>query len=717
MTHDPIDAAAARRSRTGVRPALLLLAGLAAATLAGDGIAGQTRRFVLDTPRATADAIAQGIAVGTDGTLRALPPLVEVAKLDEPLGLALAIGRDGAAFVGTGHPARVYRFEGGAKQLVGELPADQVTALLVDPSGTLWAATAVPAVLYRMAPGEAKLVEASKLADGNLWDLAWFRGSLLAAAGNPGRLLRLGAKGLELAAEVPDRHARCLAVVGDSVIVGTSGKGLVLRWSGDGPLGVIYDSAFTEIAALAAAPDGSVYAAALTGDPTLGKPPKDEGGAVATVTVVAGDQSAAPPSTEKGTATSEILHILDVGAATSVHRFTKQLAGALAWSGNGLVIGTGLEGELWQIVDGAAAELDTIDAAQVVRLADGGRWVLVQGPVRLLRRSGAPHGTFTSPPLDAGQPSQWGEVDVRGELPAGTTCAMRFRSGAISQPDDAWSGWTAQQACSANAVKAPQARFLQWRLELTPPPAGDAWIEGVTVAYRQVNLPPEIKDLTVHEPGEVFLKSPPPSERIVDVRHPDLSGIFTTLSDETKDNDGRLGKKYYRVGYQTLSWKVEDPNGDPLRFTVEVLPHGSDRWIGVRSNLEESNLALDTQALPDGLYRFRLTATDAPANPEGAATVSALSSWVTVDNTPPRLSGRREHDTWVVTVEDALSPLTIIEWSRDGDTWHPAVTDDGAIDGRRETVRIPAAPGAHLLTVRAIDNHHNRATVALEEKE
>ncbi len=715
MTRDHVDGAAGGSARAARRTPVLMIAAVIAAALAAGARAGQTRYFVLDTPRTLADATANGIAVAADGSLHPLPPLAVVASFDEPLGLALATGSDGAAYVGTGHPARVYRVRDGTKELVAELNADQITALLLDPTGTLWATTAVPAALYRLAPGAATLVEASKLVEGNLWDIAWFRGGLVAAAGNPGRLLRLGAKGLELAAEIQDRHARCLAVSGDTLIIGTSGKGRVLRWNGDGPPGVLYDSTFTEIAALAVAPDGTVYAAALTGDPTLGKPVKDEGEGSPTVTVVAGDQATAPPSTDKGTATSEILRILPVGAATSVYRFTKQIAGALAWSDGALLIGTGLEGELWQIVAGAAAQLDTVDAAQVVRIADGGRAVLVQSPVRLLRRSGPPHGTFTSPSLDAGQPSRWGEARVLGDLPQGSQCSIRFRSGAAVQPDDSWSAWTSPQPCGSSAVMAPLTRYLQWKLDLAPGTARDAQVDGVTIAYRQVNVPPEIKDITVHDPGEVFLKSPPSSERIVDVRHPDLSGIFTTLDDDAKDAEGRLGKKYYRVGYQTLSWRVEDANGDPLRFTLEVQPRAGERWLPVRTDLDTVSLALDTQALPDGVYRFRLTASDAAANPDAPGAASALSSWVVVDNAPPHITAKRVGETWVVTVEDAMSPITIIEWSRDADLWQQVVPDDGAIDGRRETVRIPAATGAHLLAVRAVDDHHNRATAALEE--
>ncbi len=675
--------------------------------------ASQTRHFVLDTPRALAGATGRGVAVFPDGSLRALQPLVQAAAFDEPLGLALAVAPDGTAFVGTGHPARVYRVRDGKKELVGEVKADQVTALLLDPSGTLWAATAAPALLLR-APNGKDLGQVAALPDGNLWDLAWYKGALVAAAGNPGRLMRLGPKGLETVAAIPDRHARCLAVSGGLLLIGTSGKGLVMRWTGEGAPGVVYDSSFTEIAALAPAPDGSTYAAALTGDPTLGKPPAKEAGA-GTVAVSVSETASATPATAKGSATSEIVRILPEGAAMTAHRFTKQIAGTLAWGPMGLVIGTGLEGELWELVDGSAAQLDTVSASQVVRLAAGGDWVLTQGPVRLLHRSGKPHGTLASPPLDAGQPAEWGDAALVGELPPAGGCTLRFRSGAIATPDDTWSAWSAPTPCANASVSAPPARYLQWEVDLQP--AGPASRVGrVVVAYRQINLPPEITEFTVHEPGAVFLKGPPPSDRIVEVQHPDLSGIFTTLDDEARDVPDRLGKKYYRVGYQSLSWKAGDPNGDPLRFTVEVQQAGNPTWWKVRDHLEATAIGIDTQALADGMYRFRLTATDAPANPEAPATASALSSWVIVNNTPPTVTITRSGGAWIATVDDALSPITLVEWNRDADRWHALAPEDGLLDRKHETFRIPFEHGNHVLAVRAVDDHHNRATAAVEEK-
>lgn len=673
--------------------------------------ATSTRRFVADTAPSLEGAEAVSVAIASDGSLRPLPPLSELATFDEPLGLALVVDGDGVAWVGTGHPARIWRVSAdGDKELAAEVEADQITSLLLAPDGTLYATTAVPASLVRVDRARMEPALVSALPEGNLWDLAWFDGSLVAAAGNPGRLLRLGRKGLELAATIPDQHARCLAVSGDTLLVGTSGRGLVLRWTGSGPVGAFFDAAFTEVADLVVAPDGTVYAAALTGDPTLGKP-APSGSGEASVTVTTGGE--APPQANGGTSTSEVLRIVPAGAATTLHRFTKQLASTLSWGPDGLLAGTGVEGEIWQLSAGAAAELDTVDAAQVTALADGGQLALVQGPVRLLRRQGDPRGTIASPVLDASQPSRWGTVDVDV---TGSGCSIRFRSGATAEPDETWSAWSDPRPCGSLTTEAPPSRYLQWRLELGGTTRDAVRVRRVQVAYRQVNLPPEIPELTIHEPGEVFLRTPPPSDRIVDVQHPGLDGIFTTLSDEATDQQGRLGKKYYRVGYQSVSWKAEDPNQEPLLFSLEIAGEGEARWLTVRENLAEAPIAFDTQALADGRYRLRLTATDEPANPGDASTATRLSSWFTVDNTPPRIAFERDGAHWLVTVEDALSPLASVEWNRDADSWHAVEPIDGLLDSRRERFRIPAATGHHLLSVRVIDDHHNRATAAREEK-
>lgn len=658
-------------------------------------LAAPTRFFTLDTPATLSGSRSKGVAVRPDGGLEALPPLVPLATLGEPLAQAMAEDGKGNVYVGTGHPARLYRVSEKGAELLAELAADQITSVLVVPDGSVYATTALPASLVRFRKG--KLEQVATLPQGNLWDSAFFAGKLVLAAGNPGRLLTLTEKGLELLSEIPDRHARCLATTGQKLIVGTSGKGLILTYDGAG-LGVLYDSAFTEISSLAAGPNGAVVATALTGDPTLGQKPGEGQPSVSVVT--------SAPSPDTGRFTSEVLLVTPQGAVTTLARFEKELAFTVAWDGGQILVGTGLEGRLFQIVDGVTVQLDTVDAGQISKLAAGGSLVMTQEPVTVLQRRGAPRGTFTSTALDAGQPAQWGRFAATVSGP----CLASFRSGNSQETNETWSIWSSPQPCADTLAKVPQGRFFQFKLELGP---GSARVSRVQVAYRQLNLPPQIKELRVFAPGEVYLKTPPPSERIVEVSHPDLAGIFTTLEDE-KETQTQLGKKYYRVGYQTMAWKAEDPNGDPLLFDVEIQRQGGD-WWPVRQKLESVQLALDTQALADGLYRFRLTATDAPGNPEAPEASTAVSSWFVVDNTPPSLTVRREGDFWIIEASDELSPIVAAEYNRDAERWLPLAPEDGLLDSPRELFRLPAAQGKHVLSVRVVDDHHNRRVVAVEE--
>ncbi len=659
-------------------------------------LAAPTRFFTLDTPNTLAGSRATGVVVRPDGGLEALPPLTPLAVFNEPLAQAMAEDGKGNIYVGTGHPARIYLISEKGTSLLGELSADQITSLLVAPDGAVYATTALPASVVRFRQG--KLETVATLAQGNLWDSAFFAGKLVVAAGNPGRLLVLTEKGLELLAEIPDRHARCLVSTGKKLIVGTSGKGLILSYDGT-RLGVLHDSAFTEISSVTALPNGAVAATALTGDPTMGQKP-GEGQPSVTVTTSA-------PSPDTGRFTSEVLLVTPQGAVTTLARFEKELAFTVAWGGAQVLVGTGLEGRLLQIVEGVTVQLDTVDAGQIVKLSTSGNLVLTQEPVKVLRRGGAPQGTFTSAVLDAGQPARWGRFLATVSGP----CRASFRSGNSQEVNETWSAWSSPEPCSDTLAKVPLGRFLQFKLELGP---GLASVSRVQVAYRQLNVPPQIKEVKVFPPGEVYLKSPPPSERIVEVSHPDLAGIFTTLEDE-KETQTQLGKKYYRVGYQTVAWKAEDANGDPLLFDVEIQRQGGD-WWPVRQKLESVQLAVDTQALADGLYRFRITASDAPGNPEAPEVSTAVSSWFVVDNTPPSLSVRREGDFWVIVASDELSPIAFAEYNRDAQRWLPLAPEDGLLDSPREVFRLPVIKGKHVLSIRVVDDHHNRRVVAVEEQ-
>ncbi len=534
---------------------------------------------------------------------------------------------------------------------------------------------------------------------------------MVAATGPPAALYRVTGRGLERWLEIPDAHARCLAIAGDALLVGTSGKGLIVRIDPHGAMSIIADSPFTEIADLVAAPDGAVWAAAVVGEPAAasGKPEADEKNKASSVA------NLKLPKVNGTTATSEVLRLTPEGALLRVHRFEKQVASALAWDGGGVLVGTGFTGEIWRFGAHGGARLAVLDAVQVTGFLAGGAVVATQGPAMLLRRASGDRrgGTFRGEAKTFAAPVRLGRYSVSPPDPG---VRIRFRSGITKDPSPTWLPWSDWLPATGGEIPLPPVKALQWELELAAG-GGERQVERVEVAYREVNVAPQIKTLQVADPGVVYLSGPPPSGQTVDVSHPDINGVFTVLRDRPakQAKSAKLGKRYWRVGYRTLSWKAVDPNKDPLRFSV-FLEGRNGFELAVRKNLARTQLALDTTAVPDGWYRFHLVGTDEPGNPTGALTAEERSRWFVVDNTPPRVSLTRDKSSWRVDVEDGLSPLARVEWARDGERWHAIAPDDGILDEPTERFHVPAEEGRHLLVVRAVDRHHNRATAGTVEE-
>ena len=110
------------------------------------------------------------------------------------------------------------------------------------------------------------------------------------------------------------------------------------------------------------------------------------------------------------------------------------------------------------------------------------------------------------------------------------------------------------------------------------------------------------------------------------------SGGSTTSVDSTPSMQ-------YAKGFLGARWSASDPNGDPLVFTVEIRGTGETEWKLLKDKVTERYLSWDSTAYPDGEYRVRVTASDAPGNPPAEALTARLESspfWI--DNTPPKIT-------------------------------------------------------------------------------
>ena len=123
-------------------------------------------------------------------------------------------------------------------------------------------------------------------------------------------------------------------------------------------------------------------------------------------------------------------------------------------------------------------------------------------------------------------------------------------------------------------------------------------------------------------------------------------------------------------------------------------------------------------AVPNGTYVLKVRASDRNSNPPELALGGELeSSSFEIDNVAPtvQIGGvRRDGQRFIVSMEvrDADSSVAKVEYSLDAQSWQPAFSRDGILDGRQEgfDIRLDAGAAGRTLVVRATDALGNVGT-------
>jgi len=515
---------------------------------------------------------------------------------------------------------------------------------------------------------------------------------------------------------------------------------LVLLIAPDGKAFGLYDASLREIHALAAAPDGSVYALALSDaaatsrTATQPSATTDAAAAAATMAAITGAteeaaaaiQPQAPQPVRSrndlSSARSAVFRILPDGSTDTIWSSTSVTAfSVVSAPGGGVLIGTSDKGRIYSVTDDGR---DTLwlqsSEGQISSLIARGADVLAassnQGKLFRLGRQAANEGSYESPVRDAKLVATWGRIWWRGR----GQIDLQTRSGNSERPDKTWSDWSANYSdAHGSQISSPKARFIQWRAVLhgaSNAIFGEPRLEDVSVAYLPRNVAPEVLAINVLPPGVAL------QQQIQIQVDPNIesAGLDPTVFGAMPQVPPR---RLYQRGARSLQWQAEDRNSDTLEYTVYYRSLNETTFRLLKEHQRETFYTVDGASLADGRYVFRVVASDAPDNPPGyALSGERVSEPVDIDNTPPvvrqvgsaQISDERARA--VFEVEDATGRIKRADVSVDGGAWHEVFPDDGIADSPHERYSLNlalAGSGEHTISLRAFDNSNNVGSISV----
>jgi hypothetical protein len=695
----------------------------------------------------------QGLSVDSEGRVRLAPKMTLLHDTEAPFVWCLVADGKGGVYAGTGNDGKVFRVTAeGKAEVFFDAPELEVHALAFGRDGRLYAGTSPDGRVYAVEES-GKGTPFFDPSDKYIWALAFDpAGNLLVATGGEGRVYRVDGKGASTTLlQTAETHVLSLAVDMKSLVyAGSAPSGILYRIDPAGKVFVVSDSAFREVKALEMGRDGSLYAALVDGKPAAGEeavPPPPPAAAppsppTATVEVTVTEAvtglplggtapAAGPPPPGGAPPKGAVIRLLPGAEVETLWSSTEDTPHALVPAAEGgVLVATGGKGRLFHIREDHSytlvAVLPSEQLTGLARRRPGGALLAASGPGKVLALEEKPgeRGTFVSRPKDTETVSTWGRLRWDAEVPPGTELQLQTRSGNTQSPDATWSDWSAvYKDKEGQAITSEPARFLQVRATFLGREGKTPVLDRVTAAFLQRNLRPQVSQVTVHPPGEVFQKP------ISVSAEPEILGLDPPPAPPPGAPKGAavpsptaFSRKLYQRGLQTFSWRAEDPNGDTLAYDVYYRSTDEARFRLLRKGLTEAVLAWDTSTVPNGRYVLKVVASDAPTNPGRLALAGEKESTpFDVDNAPPAVSAELVARSPVrvrVTARDDTSPLRKAEYSVDGGRWEEVYPTDGINDGREESYEFSpegvAGGGPHVVVIRVTDLLGNVASARVE---
>jgi hypothetical protein len=612
-----------------------------------------------------------GLSLSREGRLSLAPKIDTLFTSDQPVIWSVAQASDGTLYAATGHRGRVFKIDKTGKgTLLWTAPEPEVFAIAVDASGTVYAGTSPDGKVYRIQNGTA----AEYFAPGAkyIWSLTvGTDGALYAGTGEQGKIFRIvGGKG-ELWYETGQSHVTSLAVDPQNrLLAGTEPNGILYRISAKDKAFVLYDAALPEIRSIVPMTDGTVYAAALGGSVSkransaaqaaqgTGAGGTAVTSTVTSITVEAQAAEIKPPDPSKSQVpsiapatpqvSSQVTPVTDTTGVekSALYRINPDNTVETLWSSKDenvydilalerqILFSTDQDGRIYGLAPDRRVTLVTqTNEGETIRLLPSDHSVLAatgnMGRIFRLGEGPGTTGSYEAPVHDSGTASRWGSLSWRAEMPAGVSLQFRTRSGNSLKPDRTWSEWSEPLTASAGSrIGSPNARYIQWKVEMTGSGAATPSLNDVTLAYLPQNTAPVIRSISV-------ITQAAPTVQAKTATTSGTASYSVTVTDADTSGAGTPTQTLSRAAAQqiTITWVAEDQDGDRLVYNLYFRGEDETQWKTLRSNLHENSITFDADVFADGKYFFRVIASDREANPPSSAREATLISspfmWIT----------------------------------------------------------------------------------------
>lgn len=667
-----------------------------------------------------------GTCVTAKGDLTLTRVIKPVASSTESYIWSVIPYGDDSFLLGTGVDGKILRYTPNkGLSVFATLPEVFVRALLPGPDGSVYAATGPNGKTYLALPdGKFRVIDKAnekyalalaKDSQGNLY---------IGTGGGVGNIYRVQPDGkTELFYHTAEQHVLCLAIDSkNNIYAGTGEDGVIYRISPDGKGSVIFDSKQPSVTSIGIDSKGNIYA--VTSPTGFIYKISPDGSSTTLYDKGPGFNAlvVAPDNEVYACGSNSLYDIKPDGSVSSSNNSADIDFISLGMDAKGnILIGSGNPGSLFI----ASAPTSTIS------------------------------GTYTSIVHDAKDTSLWGMIRWDGDTPDGSHVGIQVRTGNIAEPDSTWTGWKSLVSeGDGYRILNPPARYIQYRVDMSANSLlASPTLKNLSISYLPQNHPPKITLLAPtggeRWSGKQTLRwqaSDPDKETLTyKVYYSNDQGKTWTLLPSDSISKG----KTITTPVSKPSSSANSSEGNPptmAQVTAELDKHPdlppqlraailnraktlleqnsskktsttspeSENSEAQEATAKETSRILDTKTLPDGIYQFKVVASDYISNPASPLTGDAISDSVYICNTKPvvylqssslKVNADRSVKLNGTAVQKEIA-INAVQFRVDKGEWISAIPNDGLFDDPMEDFTIitqPLSPGDHEIEVMAFN--------------